>query len=204
LEGLCTDGAPAMTGKFKGFCTLVKEKAPQVLIRHCMIHRENLAAKGLPVELQSVFNTNVKLINFIKARAKNSRLFKKICEDKDANFRSLLLHTDVRWLSRGRSSARIFEAREEVMEFGRQFSFSQKDGVKGKKALFTAFEKEEYQLRLAYLVDIFEKLNRTNLKLQGILTNINLIQIFKSFFNFKVVKKVQFFKLLTRYQSLKA
>ncbi|KAK1339624.1 hypothetical protein QTO34_018178 [Cnephaeus nilssonii] len=50
--GVCTDGAPAMRGCRSGFQHLVLNESPKVIGTHCMIHRQILAMKMLPQELQ--------------------------------------------------------------------------------------------------------------------------------------------------------
>jgi len=37
---VCTDGAPAVTGNFKGFVAKFKKKCPNVSSTHCFIHRD--------------------------------------------------------------------------------------------------------------------------------------------------------------------
>ena len=54
--GVCTDGAPSMTGKYKGFVTLAKIKNPAMIITHCFIHREALVAKTLREKMLKVLN----------------------------------------------------------------------------------------------------------------------------------------------------
>ena len=44
LVGVCTDGAPAMLGCRSGFITRVKQKNPDAVGTHCVIHRETLAS----------------------------------------------------------------------------------------------------------------------------------------------------------------
>ncbi len=74
--GLCTDGAQAMTGRERGLAARVQQVAPLVKWTHCMVHREALAAKKMPVLFDSVLNQSVKMINLIKspvfARPRNS------------------------------------------------------------------------------------------------------------------------------------
>ena len=60
LCGVCTDGAPAMLGAKSGFQTLVKNKARNVVITHCFIHREELASKTLPDGLKCTFDVSLK------------------------------------------------------------------------------------------------------------------------------------------------
>ncbi|KAK9737230.1 hypothetical protein QE152_g10896 [Popillia japonica] len=64
-------------------------------ITHCLIHREALAAKKLAPELNDVLQDAVKIINFIKSHALNSRLFSNLCKDTDSNYTTLLLHAEV-------------------------------------------------------------------------------------------------------------
>lgn len=155
--GLCTDGAKAMSGRLTGLAAKIKEVAPECKSTHCVIHREALAAKGMPENLNSVLSDAVKVINFIKARALNTRLFSLMCEEMGGKFKTLLLHTEVRWLSRGEILNRLFELRSEVFMF-----LSEKNHDMKK-----LFADEEWLSRLAYLADIFDKLNTLNLGLQG-------------------------------------
>ena len=45
---VCRDKASSMLGSKSGFATLVKKK-PDVITTHCLIHREALASKTLPI-----------------------------------------------------------------------------------------------------------------------------------------------------------
>ena len=45
----------------------------------------------------------IKMVNYIKARPLKSRLFTKLCKEMEANYENLLLHTEARWLSRGKA-----------------------------------------------------------------------------------------------------
>ena len=87
-----TDGAPAMMGHKKGFCAYVKEQNPSVMLVHCLLHRENLAAKELSPELPSVFHEVVQIVDFIKSRPKNVRIFRHLALEAEADFVNLLLH----------------------------------------------------------------------------------------------------------------
>jgi len=46
-----------------------------------MIHGEALAAKDMNEDLTYVFSTCVKIVNFVKARPLNHRLFENICRE---------------------------------------------------------------------------------------------------------------------------
>ncbi|XP_076045277.1 zinc finger BED domain-containing protein 5-like [Oratosquilla oratoria] len=94
LVGVCTDGAPAMRGLRSGFVTKVKERNPSVMSTHCILHREALASRTLPVEMMDVLNVAIKIVKFVKAGALNSRLFKLLCKDMESEHEALLFHTN--------------------------------------------------------------------------------------------------------------
>jgi len=155
--GICSDGARAMTGKHGGVVTKIREVAPHAKFTHCSIHREALASKKMPSELKTVLEQAVKVINFIKARAINSRMFTILCNEMGSEHNKLLLHSEVRWLSRGKVLVRLFELRQEVQIYLANSEFS----------LAYCFLDELWLERLAYLADIFGKLNELNSSLQG-------------------------------------
>lgn len=100
--GISTDGAKAMTGRISGLISRIKNLAPEVKSVHCALHREALASKKIPDDLKTALSEVVKIINYIKARPLNSRLFALLCRDMGSEHVSLLLHCEVRWLSKGR------------------------------------------------------------------------------------------------------
>lgn len=155
--GVCSDGAAAMTGKHEGVVTRIKQVSPEAKFTHCSIHREALATKAMPNSLKTVLDQSVKVVNFIKARALNSRLFSILCNEMGSDHKKLLLHTEVRWLSRGKVLSRLFELRSEVQIFLMDSEFETAD----------LFLNELWLMRLAYLADIFGKLNDLNSSLQG-------------------------------------
>jgi DNA-binding Xre family transcriptional regulator len=158
LAGFYTDGAPAMLGSRSGLATLVKEKNRKVLTTHCIIHRQALASKTLAEELQYTLKQVIKLVNTIKTSALNTRIFKKICSDLDSEYETLLFHTEVLWLSKGNMLARLFSLKEEVVMFLIE---------KKNDNLLKCICDHKFEIYLAYLVDIFEHLNKLNLQLKG-------------------------------------
>ena len=107
LVGCCTDGAPSMLGCHSGFQALVKRKAPKSKGVHCMLHRQVLASKTLHNALQKVLDEIIQIVNFIKAGALNSRIFKKLCMDLDSEHLVLLYHTQTKLLSKGNATRRF-------------------------------------------------------------------------------------------------
>jgi hypothetical protein len=131
-----------MTGKHSGVVAQIKEVAPDPKFVHCSIHREALAARKMPANLKTVLNEAVKVVNFIKCRATNSRLFSILCFAMGSEH-DKLIHTEVRWLSRGNMLSRLFELRSEVQTFLSDITSD----------LSNRFTDEMWLSRLAYLVD---------------------------------------------------
>ena len=123
IAGIRTDGAAVCTGFRSGAVKRIQKKAPNAKWTHCFLHRDALAAKKLSPELHEILNFVVECVNLIKARPLNQRLFSPLCADMDADHEALLLHTEVRWLSRGRVLKRVFELREQIAFFLRQQNF---------------------------------------------------------------------------------
>lgn len=182
--GVCTDGAAAMTGSKSGLAKRLSEIAnDDFLATHCTIHREALASKQISSELNGTLLFSVKMINHIKAHALQSRIFANICAEMGEEHKALLLHTEVRWLSRGKVFNRLYELREDVRIYfersvenkKRKKAQTKEDAkpiTKSIEELFLeAINNKEWLSQLAYLSDIFGRLNEFNLGLQG--RNIN-------------------------------
>lgn len=162
VSACATDGAPAMSGRHAGFLAHLKKEVPGVITIHCVIHRQHLAAKKLSGILHETLQLVINGVNKIKASALHDRLFRQLCHENDEEFERLLLHTAVRWLSKGNCLRRFFELFETVTEF-----LDSCDPELSQALRLRKFE-------IAYLTDIFEKLNEVNMKLQG--NKMNLIK----------------------------
>jgi len=162
LVGVCTDGVLAMIGSRSGFISRIKQKSPNAIGSHCVIHREALAARTLSATMKENLAIIRRAVNFVKTSAVNTRLFAVLCKDMDSNHEILLFHTSVRWLSTGNMLARVYEMKDELKLLLE---------AHGKQDLLRSFTSEGFQLQLAYLVDIFQALNNLNLLMQGNNTN---------------------------------
>ena len=103
----------------------------------------------------------------MKTQALNIRLSKELCKDMNADHEVLLFYTAVRWLSKGNVVNRVFEMKDEIKLFLE---------IQEKKDLLVHFEDEAWNKRVAYLADIFDQLNKLNMKLQGRETHVLLFQ----------------------------
>ena len=155
-----TDGAPAMVGRQRGFISYLKNVLPEVFAIHCVVHREHLVANHLSGRLQNSLHIVITVVNKIKASALKERIFRQLCHENETEFERLLLHTEVRWLSKGKCLSRFYSLLDIILEF---------------------LEKENPQLMqlvcatksdVAYLADIYDKFNAMYLQLQGNLVTL--------------------------------
>ena len=124
-------------------------------------------------ELNNILQDVIKIINHIEVHVLNSRLFVWLCKEMDAEHTRLLLYTEVRWLSKGRSLARDFELQEPLQRFL----------LEKQSPLATHFSDTELVAKLTYLCDILNLLNEHNLSFQERMTTV-----------FKLADKVAAFK----------
>jgi len=125
---------------------------------HCIIHQQTLCSNIQHEELDLVKKAVVKIVNFVRANAFNHRQFRALLSEYESNYTNLILHTDVRWLSRGKVLTRMNNVIEELKVFLRE---------KCKDDLLVHPESPVFLCRLAFLADITHHLNTLNLKLQG-------------------------------------
>jgi len=66
----------------------------------------------------------IEIVNLIKTRPVKSRIFELICKDMDSQHVRLLLHIEVRWLSKGKVVSRVHELQNSLLTFLRQKGMS--------------------------------------------------------------------------------
>ena len=117
IRSVCTYGTPFMLRNRSGFVNLFRQEVPDVLSTRCMLHRQALMSKTLPPNFKDVMNSCVKIINFIRGRALNHRLFKAFCNELDESSSALFFHTEVRWLPCAKVVERFFLAEKNSGNF---------------------------------------------------------------------------------------
>ncbi len=172
LVSITTGGAPAMVGRVNGFIAKCRQDDafPDFLNYHCIIHQQALCAKML--NMKEIMDVATKIACSIRARSLQRRLFRAHLEKADCDHSELLLHTDVRWLSRGKFLQRFRELCPEIKEFLRESGHAE----------YKQLNDEEWLLDLAFLTDLSNMLNDLNLELQGKdKTVINMISSVNAF-----------------------
>ena len=181
-KSVTTDGAAAMTGSINGVVKKIKERSPKCVSIHCILHREALVAKKMKrgdhgesdTTFAKVLQEVVGIVNLVRSHSKKCRIFAKLCEEMDASFTKLLLHAEVRWLSRGKVLSRIFLLKNEMGAF-----LTEQHDHRASK-----FYDNYWLAKVAYMASIFEHLNKLNLNLQSRKTDI-----FESMSKVNAVKK---------------
>uniref|UniRef100_A0A3B3II42 HAT C-terminal dimerisation domain-containing protein n=1 Tax=Oryzias latipes TaxID=8090 RepID=A0A3B3II42_ORYLA len=166
LVSVCTDGALCMVGKNRGFVALLREhEKRRILSFHCILHQEALCAQMCGEQFGEVMSLVVRVVNFIVARALNDRQFKALLDEVGYSYPGLLLHSNVRWLSRGTVLSRFAACLSEIRTF-----------LERKNVEHPELADTEWLLKFYYLVDMTGHLNHLNVKMQGVGNTILSLQ----------------------------
>ena len=142
-----------MLGRKSGFAAYVKTVSSNATIVRCFIHISALCAKVLTEKMLLCLKRVIKLVNFVKSPAVNTRLLKRLGEDFGSKHTSFLNYREECWLSRGNVTRRLFELRDKLLQFFREKNHNFQADLESKK----------FVARLTYLSDIFEVLNNFNI-----------------------------------------
>ncbi|XP_050532646.1 zinc finger BED domain-containing protein 5-like [Daktulosphaira vitifoliae] len=95
------DRTPNMTGAQIGFVKVFEKHVEHPIIGfHCIIHQEMLCSKIGTSNLKKLSEQVNKIINFIVARDMHKSQSKKLLNDVNCEYDTLLMCNNVRWLSR--------------------------------------------------------------------------------------------------------
>lgn len=173
LVSMTTDGAPSMIGPINGFLAMCRrdDNFPKFLSYHCIIHQEALCCKIL--NMRHVMEICMKIVNSIRGRSLQRRMFRAQVEENESKYGELLYHADVRWLSRGIFLQRFRDLLQEVKDF-----------LISKNEVYVELTDDVWLMDLAFVTDITNHLNELNLQLQGqnqtIAELIGFVNAFKS------------------------
>ena len=136
--------------------------SPQYNLESMLHPQAKPSIKHLPGELRVLLDEAVKRVNFIKSNTTNLRIFKALCEEMMCLQPTLLLHTEVRWLSLGKVLIQLFEIRHGVQFCLEEHPFQ----------LASKFHDCDWLQTLAYLSDTLLQINNLNLALHNSPTTI--------------------------------
>ena len=152
-----TDGCPAMIGKDAGFVAYLRKKAPGVLVNHCILHLQALAAKR-SLDLDQVMQQVVDVVSAIMSEKLPHRQFQQLLVELESNYTDMVYFTQVRWLSKGKVLDRFVNLLEEI----RVFIIDQ-----GKSKEFDYIFDSFWVCKVRFLADIVDDFNDINLTLQS-------------------------------------
>ena len=165
LVGLTTDGAASMTGKENRTVALLNKYLQEsdftqdVITLHCFIHQESLCAQS------NVTDVVVKCVNEIRAKGLKHRQFQSFLLEMNAQYKDLVYHSLVRWLSRGKVLQRFLSLPEEIKMFLQEKSPTLK--TKSGADVLTLLRDNTWSVDLTFSIDITQHMNNLCIKMQG-------------------------------------
>ena len=150
-----------MIGQGRGLTAQLKEDNPDMIIYHCMIHQSVLCA-SMGDEFYEIMETVIKIVNFFQSMsALQHRLLQSFFAEIDASYDDLLLHNNVRWLSKRQVLQRFWAIKKELHTF-----LKGQNRVKAKS--FLDFLEDDVKMEtVGFLADIMLHLNDLNVQLPG-------------------------------------
>ena len=106
------------------------------------------------LKFNHVIDVAFKIVNSIRSESLSRRQFRALLNECDEEHNELLLHTDVRWLSRATFSARFRELLSQITSY-----------LQSKGDSYQQLNDQEWLLDLAFFSDVTEKLNLLNQQL---------------------------------------
>ncbi|GFV01332.1 general transcription factor II-I repeat domain-containing protein 2A [Trichonephila clavipes] len=100
VVSMTTDGVPSITDTVNGFLAICMrdDDFSHFLSYHCIIHQQALCCKIL--NMRHVMGICMKIVNSIRGRSLQRRIFRAHLEENESDYGELLYHADVLWLSR--------------------------------------------------------------------------------------------------------
>ena len=175
LWGICTDGAPAMTGNQQKFVTKFLDyvsneyDSKELINLYCIIHQETSCAKS--VALNTTLKDVTCIILYIRANVLHHRQFREILCSSETSTENILYHSAVRWLSIGETSRRVLQLRKVIVKY-----------YSNKNKECPLFDKD-FLMLLGFLVDFLTYVNFPNQNLQEKATTVCLV--YKKVQNFR-------------------
>ncbi len=152
---LVTDGAPSMAGKKRGLAARMATVATPPEIGTLPYPPKPLVcqAKWWVKRDHGLRHGNYQLYSLYL------QLTALLLTDMSAEYKDLLIHNDIRWLTKGNALKWFCELREEILVFLRK--------LKKAGQFLSLMENDEFTAAVCFLSDVFHHLNQLNMELQG-------------------------------------
>ncbi|GBM10693.1 General transcription factor II-I repeat domain-containing protein 2A [Araneus ventricosus] len=128
------------------------------------VHYEAHYERTIEQCLDNVMAVVTKIVNLISSQALNKRKFDALLDEINSAYNGLLMHNNVRWLSRGNVLQRFVDYLEEIRLFLQN---------EGKIEQYPQLLDVMWLSKLMFFTDICQRVNELNVKLQG--TNKTII-----------------------------
>ena len=114
-----------MSGKYNGAIALLRKKKllSDFKAYHCLLHQQSFCIKHITVV--DVITTVVKIVNCVRAQPLHRLEFLLLLDEYNNEYGDLVLHTEVRCLSRGYALKRLSECLLQILTF----LFEQKERI---------------------------------------------------------------------------
>ncbi|CAH2005939.1 unnamed protein product [Acanthoscelides obtectus] len=97
LIELCTDDVLAVIGVRPGLAKKLREKSPAMVSTGFVCYSSpSFGFQNIATEIRQTLDSAIRIVNYIKSSALNSRLLNLLCEDLDSEHKVLLFHTEIR------------------------------------------------------------------------------------------------------------
>jgi hypothetical protein len=105
VHGITTNAAPAMVGEKSGLTALITGETDKASFTFgsVLLHHTSTISLFKSNKNNHVMNIVVSTVNFIRSRSLNHRQFRKLLIGIEADYGDVICHSEVRWLSGGKS-----------------------------------------------------------------------------------------------------
>ena len=100
-------------------------------------------------------------LKYIKNNSLKHRILRDHLKSSDASHQEIIYHHHIRWLSKAKSYKRIYDLHEHILEF------IETEGLKEDIKYYKSSKSKKWFLEFIFIIDILEKMNNLNLRLQG-------------------------------------
>ena len=113
------------------------------------------------MKLNHVDDVIDEFLKYIKNNPLKHRRLRDHLKSSDASHQEIIYHHHIRWLSKAKSYKRIYDLHEHILEF------IETEGLKEDIKYYKSSKNKKWFMDFIFIIDILEKMNNLNLRLQG-------------------------------------